>query len=64
MVLVDLCAAKDTKIILRDLNTPFPYPQDEPGKELQNLLGPINKEITARAIDAIKVRFFMDHRFF
>jgi len=55
LVLVDLCATKDTKIILNELNGPYCNANpDEKGKSLIELLGPINTDITKRAIEAIE----------
>jgi UTP-glucose-1-phosphate uridylyltransferase/mevalonate kinase len=52
-VLVDLMAHKDTMEILNRLNRCFPVAENEAEHNVQKLLGPINKDITHRAIDAL-----------
>ncbi len=54
MVIVDLRARKDTMEILNRLNRCFPFADNEQEHHVQDLLGPINKEITHRAIEAIQ----------
>ncbi|HNS51528.1 MAG TPA: GHMP kinase [Anaerolineae bacterium] len=54
LILVDLGAHKDTPRILRDLNRCFPDGQGEMERGVQQLLGPINKRIVARAVGAIR----------
>lgn len=53
LVLVDLCATKDTVEILSTLQSCFPFPKTEDEKGVMNLLGPINMEITAGAMKAM-----------
>jgi UTP-glucose-1-phosphate uridylyltransferase/mevalonate kinase len=53
-VIVDLCAAKDTKKILAKLNRAYPFAEDELQKKVQDYLGPINAEITKKALIALK----------
>jgi galactokinase len=54
LVLVDLIAGKDTRIILKDLNSCFPFAKDPKSENLQNLLGKTNQRITGEAVDALK----------
>ena len=51
LVLVDLMASKDTVEILSKLQHAYPYPQTEDDKNLHRLLGPINLDITDKAIE-------------
>jgi UTP-glucose-1-phosphate uridylyltransferase/mevalonate kinase len=53
-VLVDLQAQKDTMRILSRLNRCFPVAENEVERGVQELLGPINKQIVHQAIEAIK----------
>jgi UTP-glucose-1-phosphate uridylyltransferase/mevalonate kinase len=53
-VIVDLHASKDTKEILRKLNQSYPFADNEIQKGVQNYLGPINLEMTGKAIDALE----------
>ncbi len=53
-VVVDLNAKKDTMEILNRLNRSFPFAENELEKNVQRLLGPINKEITHKAIAALE----------
>ncbi len=48
-VIADLCAGKDTMEILQKLNQCYPFAEDEMQRGVQEYLGPINKEINARA---------------
>ncbi len=53
-VIVDLQAKKDTMEILNRLNRCYPFAENETERGVQQFLGPINKEIIHRAIDAIE----------
>lgn len=53
LVIVDLKAHKDTMEILNRLNRCYPVAENETEKNVQKLLGPINREIIQKAIDAI-----------
>jgi len=48
-VIVDLCAGKDTMEILTKLNQCYPFAENDLQLKVQNYLGPINKDINARA---------------
>ena len=50
-VFADLCAAKDTIKILRDLNKGFPFASNEMEEREQRALGELNQKIVDRAID-------------
>lgn len=54
LVVVDLQAHKDTMEILNRLNRCYPFPENEIESGVQKLLGPINKEITHRAVQSIE----------
>ena len=49
LVIVDLHAQKDTRVILNKLNRCFPIAENEIEEGVQRLLGPINKDINHRA---------------
>jgi UTP-glucose-1-phosphate uridylyltransferase/mevalonate kinase len=53
-VLVDLKSQKDTMRILSRLNRCFPVAENEVERGVQELLGPINKQIVHQAIEAIR----------
>lgn len=53
-VLVDLLSQKDTLEILNRLNRCYPFAENEMERNVQQLLGPINKKIIHRAIDALQ----------
>jgi hypothetical protein len=53
LVLVDLKAKKCTTTILTKLQGHYPNPQGEVGKNLHALLGPVNLQLTARALEAM-----------
>jgi galactokinase len=53
-VIVDLAAKKDTIKILKHLNTCYPFAESPMERGVQELLGPINKRIVHRAIEALK----------
>ncbi len=48
-VIVDLCAGKDTMEILQKLNQCYPFAEDDLQRGVHEYLGPINKDINARA---------------
>ena len=48
-VIVDLGAGKDTMEILKKLNQSYPFAENELQLQVQQYLGPINKDINARA---------------
>ncbi|KAL4857393.1 hypothetical protein ACK3TF_002272 [Chlorella vulgaris] len=50
LVLVDLAASKDTVIILEQLQAAFPHPATQEQRECVELLGPINADVTQRAV--------------
>ena len=50
-VFADLCAAKDTIKILRDLNKGFPFASNEVEEREQRALGELNQQIIGRAIE-------------
>jgi len=54
-VIVDLQAQKDTMEILARLNRCFPFPENEVERDVQELLGPINKRVVHQAIEALQV---------
>lgn len=53
-VIVDLQAKKDTFEILNRLNHCYPFAENEVEKGVQKLLGPINRHIVERAVDALR----------
>jgi UTP-glucose-1-phosphate uridylyltransferase/mevalonate kinase len=53
-VLVDLLSQKDTMEILNRLNRCYPFAENEPERKVQELLGPINKDVIHRAIEALE----------
>ncbi len=52
-VIVDLCAGKDTKKILADLNRCYPFAENDTQRAVQHYLGPLNDRIVHAAVDAI-----------
>ena len=52
-VIVDLCAGKDTKKILNDLNHAYPFADDEQQRNVQKYLGPLNASIVKEAFEAL-----------
>lgn len=54
LVIVDLHGHKDTKKILSDLNTAYPFPRTEQHRGLHKLLGAINKKIVSEAVEVLK----------
>jgi len=55
LVIVDLCASKDTKEILTKLNSCYPFADNEIQRNVQNFLGPISSEITSEDRQALEV---------
>lgn len=53
-VIVDLMARKDTLEILNRLNRCYPIAENDMERNVQELLGPINRDIIARAMEALK----------
>ncbi|HVO36224.1 MAG TPA: sugar phosphate nucleotidyltransferase, partial [Gemmatimonadales bacterium] len=53
-VIVDLHAKKDTLAILKHLNRCFPFAESALERGVQELLGPINRRIVGRAVEALK----------
>jgi UTP-glucose-1-phosphate uridylyltransferase/mevalonate kinase len=53
-VIVDLQAEKDTMEILARLNRAYPFAETETEKGVQELLGPINKQVVHHAIEALQ----------
>lgn len=53
LVLVNLCAQKDTNEILERLNRCYPVAAGEMEQGVQQLLGPVNRQIVSRAVDAL-----------
>ncbi len=53
-VIVDLCAAKDTKEILSSLNRSYPFADNEVQKNVQTYLGKINVDLVRRAATQIE----------
>jgi UTP-glucose-1-phosphate uridylyltransferase/mevalonate kinase len=53
-VIVDLCAGKNTKKILRDLNKCYPFPEGEIQQGVHKYLGTISSAITKEAIKQIE----------
>ncbi|CAJ1403649.1 unnamed protein product [Effrenium voratum] len=56
MVVVDLCAKKDTKEILKCLNEAYPFPQSDADKALHALLGEMNQQVCAEAVEVLGLR--------
>lgn len=54
LVVVDLNAQKDTMEILARLNRAYPFADTDLERGVQQLLGPINKDVTHRAIDMLR----------
>jgi len=53
-VIVDLRAVKDTVVILRDLQSAFPFAKDEAQRKVQELLGAFNQEVSRQAVECIQ----------
>ena len=54
LVIVDLGASKDTRLILSQLNHCYPFAESELEKNVQHYLGPLSAEITQRAYQALR----------
>ena len=54
LLLVDLCASKDTKMILTSLQSAYPFPSCAAHSALHSLLGPDNLRVQAAAAAALK----------
>jgi len=54
LVVVDLCAEKNTKEILASLNRSFPFAESEVDRGVQYYLGEVNKMIVSEAVELLK----------
>ena len=54
LILVDLCASKNTPAILRDLQRSYPQPSCEVTRGVHKLLGQINHAIMDEALEALR----------
>ena len=54
LVIVDLGAGKDTRLILNQLNHCYPFAESELEKNVQHYLGPISAQITQEAYQALR----------
>lgn len=54
LVIVDLCASKNTKEILNQLNHCYPFADNPLAKQVQEYLGPISARITHDAREALR----------
>ncbi|RKU25737.1 GHMP kinase [Candidatus Poribacteria bacterium] len=54
MVIVDLGAGKDTRLILNQLNHCFPFAENDLQEKVQYFLGPLSAEITKAAYEALR----------
>ena len=54
MVIVDLGAGKDTRLILNQLNHCYPFAENELQEKVQYFLGPLSAEITKAAYEALR----------
>lgn len=54
MVIVDLGAGKDTRLILNQLNHCYPFAENELQERVQYFLGPLSAEITKAAYEALR----------
>ena len=54
LVIVDLGAGKDTRLILSQLNNCYPFAESELEKDVQHYLGPISAQITQEAYQALR----------
>jgi UTP-glucose-1-phosphate uridylyltransferase/mevalonate kinase len=52
-IIVDLCASKDTREILNQLNHCYPFAENDVARGVHEYLGPINRSIVQRARDAL-----------
>lgn len=53
-VIVDLQAKKDTVEILSKLNRSYPFAENDDERNVQEVLGPINKRIVHQAVEALR----------
>lgn len=53
-VIVDLGAGKDTKKILKELSSCYPFADDDMQRNVQQCLGPTNTAITQQALEAMQ----------
>ena len=54
LVIVDLGAGKDTRLILNQLNHCYPFAENELDKNVQHYLGPLSAQITQEAYQALR----------
>lgn len=54
MVIVDLGAGKDTRLILKQLHDCFPFAENDLQRDVQHFLGPLSAEITLDAYEALR----------
>ena len=54
LVIVDLGAGKDTRLILNQLNHCYPFAESELEKKVQHYLGPLSAQITQQAYQALR----------
>ena len=54
MVIVDLGAGKDTRLILSQLNHCYPFAENDLQRDVQHYLGPLSAEITQSAHQALR----------
>ena len=54
LVIVDLGAGKDTRLILNQLNHCYPFAESELDKNVQHYLGPLSAQITQEAYQALR----------
>ena len=54
LVIVDLGASKDTRLILSQLNHCYPFAENELEKNVQHYLGPVSAEVTQQAYQALR----------
>ena len=54
LVIVDLGAGKDTRLILNQLNHCYPFAESELEKDVQHYLGPLSAQITQEAYQALR----------
>ena len=54
LVIVDLGAGKDTRLILNQLHHCYPFAENELQRNVQHYLGPLNAEITEAAYQALR----------
>jgi len=53
-IIVDLHASKDTREILNQLNHCYPFADTDTQREVQKYLGPISRDLTLEAIEALE----------